>query len=144
MNKEKELDEIKIIWLEDIDCLHYVRQSVVQPCFPKTKPSWSAGRVIGYSEGKEKRSYRRVFWLKSYDRDSGNKVYLSTVPSQAVDPKTIEVNEMGFSPGYWSQIVERKASLLSGDELKEKQFQEEVEYLSWVIRQGGKKNEEEN
>ena len=87
--------EARIVWLESIERLDYVRESMLLHTKRKGRVRWPVGRLIGYSEiDAEYRNFdrcyrRRVFWLKKYDRDSGDSTYLKSAPTEAVDPRTV-------------------------------------------------------
>jgi hypothetical protein len=106
---EKALEyEARIVWLEDISRLAYVRQGVYWGMTRRGKPKCPAGkkgRVVGYAElyrwyKSDSRVYqRRVFWLKNYDRDSGDPTYRRGAPAEAVDPKTVK-------PGVFGELTD--------------------------------------
>ena len=104
MNPSLLIGETKIVWLEDINHLDYVRESIdIKIRRPSRKPSGPPGRVVGYAEVDKKIGgfyYCRVFWLKDYDRDSGNDTYRECAPCEAVDPRTV-------SPGVSGVLTDR-------------------------------------
>ncbi|KKD02411.1 DUF6009 family protein, partial [Streptomyces sp. WM6386] len=71
--------EDDFVWLEDIDTLDYVRQSLDRLPTRRGKPPYHRdGRMVGYAllgpGAKPSRSSgtfrRRVFWLLPHDRDT--------------------------------------------------------------------------
>ncbi|GAA2615875.1 DUF6009 family protein [Streptomyces roseoviolaceus] len=92
--------ETEIVWLEDIDHLDYVRQSLDRLPTRKGKPPYHRdGRMVGYAilgpDAKASRASgtfrRRVFWLLPHDRDSQpDGLYAKSAPAEAVDPRTLE------------------------------------------------------
>jgi hypothetical protein len=97
------LDECRVVWLEAIEPLDYVRQSRVPCSRRKGRIRWPAGRVVGYTElsqdaerdGGSDFFFRRIFWLKSHDRDSGDPTYRRGAPIEAVDPRTVSPRAPG-------------------------------------------------
>ncbi len=91
--------EADIVWLEDIDNLDYVRQSLDRLPTRRGKPPYHRdGRMVGYailgSTAKASRASgtfrRRVFWLLPHDRDSQPQgLYAKSAPAEAVDPRTL-------------------------------------------------------
>ncbi|RCG19036.1 transcription factor [Sphaerisporangium album] len=90
--------ETEIVWLEDIDCLDYVRQSLDRLPSRRTRPAYHRdGRMVGYAIlGKQAKASvsgtfrRRVFWLLPHDRDEQpDGVYATGAPLEAVDPRTL-------------------------------------------------------
>jgi len=87
--------EAGIVWLENIGDLDYVRESLTWVRTRERRPLWPPGRLVGYAvldsraPSHEREFLRRVFWLKVYDRDSGNPVYSTGAPVEAVDPRTV-------------------------------------------------------
>ena len=101
--------EGRIVWLRDIGPLDCVREDLWQVPFRRRAPRKGAlpGRLVGYAElrpdapGDNGRFWRRVFWLKEYDRDSGAGPYLRVgAPCEAVDPRTV-------APGVPGELTER-------------------------------------
>ncbi|MBJ6636813.1 transcription factor [Streptomyces sp. DHE7-1] len=98
--------ETELVWLEDIDSLDYVRQSLDRLPTRKGKPAYHRdGRMIGYAllgtTAKPSRASgtfrRRVFWLLPHDRDSEpNGLYAKSAPAEAVDPRTLEPQVKGY------------------------------------------------
>ncbi|MEV7889026.1 DUF6009 family protein [Streptomyces sp. NPDC002817] len=91
--------EDDFVWLEDIDTLDYVRQSLDRLPTRRGKPPYHRdGRMVGYallgSGAKPSRSSgtfrRRVFWLLPHDRDTEPEgLYATGAPAEAVDPRTL-------------------------------------------------------
>lgn len=91
--------EDDFVWLEDIDTLDYVRQSLDRLPTRRGKPAYHRdGRMVGYallgSGAKPSRSSgtfrRRVFWLLPHDRDTDPEgLYATGAPAEAVDPRTL-------------------------------------------------------
>ncbi|MET9589259.1 DUF6009 family protein [Streptomyces sp. NPDC006539] len=98
--------EADIVWLEDVDNLDYVRQSLDRLPTRGTKPVYHRdGRMVGYallsSYAKPSRSSgtfrRRVFWLLPHDRDSApHGLYAKGAPAEAVDPRTLAAGIKGY------------------------------------------------
>ncbi|MFB7738498.1 DUF6009 family protein [Streptomyces sp. NPDC056112] len=98
--------ETEFVWLEDIDQLDYVRQSLDRLPTHKGKPPYHRdGRVVGYAilgpNAKPSRASgtfrRRVFWLLPHDRDSEpDGLYARSAPAEAVDPRTLEPRVKGY------------------------------------------------
>ncbi|MFD8251553.1 DUF6009 family protein [Streptomyces werraensis] len=98
--------EAELVWLEDVDQLDYVRQSLDRLPTRKGKPAYHRdGRMVGYailgSDAKASRASgtfrRRVFWLLPHDRDSEpNGLYAKSAPAEAVDPRTLEPRVKGY------------------------------------------------
>ncbi|MFD9053473.1 DUF6009 family protein [Streptomyces zaomyceticus] len=102
-------DEIKyeteLVWLEDLDGLDYVRQSIDRLPTRRGKPAYYRdGRMVGYAvlapQAKSSPASgtfrRRVFWLLPHDRDSvPDGLYAMGAPAEAVDPRTIEPGSKG-------------------------------------------------
>jgi hypothetical protein len=98
--------ETELIWLEDIDALDYVRQSLDRLPTRRGKPAYHRdGRMVGYAVlGPEARAsrasgtfLRRVFWLLPHDRDGQPEgLYASGAPSEAVDPRTVAPGIKGY------------------------------------------------
>ncbi|GGN45321.1 DUF6009 family protein [Streptomyces fuscichromogenes] len=98
--------ETDIVWLEDIDELDYVRQSIDRLPTRKGKPPYRRdGRMIGYAnlgpDAKSSRASgtfrRRVFWLLPHDRNSDpDGLYAKSAPAEAVDPRTLEPRVKGY------------------------------------------------
>ncbi|MFF4911243.1 DUF6009 family protein [Streptomyces sp. NPDC001260] len=97
--------EADLVWLEDIDTLDYVRQSLDRLPTRRGKPAYHRdGRMVGYAllgpGAKPSRSSgtfrRRVFWLLPHDRDSApDGLYATGAPAEAVDPRTLEPGSKG-------------------------------------------------
>src|SRR2546427_12778800 len=100
-------EETRIVWLEDITPLDYVREStyVSMRChgrpgiYGRSNPR--LGRLVGYADLVRKNRHRepccrRFFWLAPHDRDSDpDGVYRTCAPSEAVDPRTIAPGKPG-------------------------------------------------
>ncbi|MGP4089768.1 DUF6009 family protein [Streptomyces sp. KR55] len=99
--------ETEFVWLEDIDQLDYVRQSLDRLPTRKGKPAYHRdGRMVGYAilgpEAKPSRASgtfrRRVFWLLPHDRDSERGgLYAKSAPAEAVDPRTLKPCVKGYT-----------------------------------------------
>ena len=97
--------EADLVWLEDIDTLDYVRQSLDRLPTRRGKPAYHRdGRMVGYAllgpGAKPSRSSgtfrRRVFWLLPHDRDTDPKgLYTTGAPAEAVDPRTLAPGTKG-------------------------------------------------
>ncbi|MFI7643525.1 DUF6009 family protein [Nonomuraea sp. NPDC049400] len=97
--------EENLVWLEDIETLDYVRQSLERVHRRRGKPPYRRpGRLVGYAEllpdAKASRAsgsfIRRVFWLAPHDRDQQpDGFYAAAAPSEAVDPRTVAPGEVG-------------------------------------------------
>lgn len=81
--------ETELVWLEDVEDLDYVRQSLDRLPSRRGKPAYHRdGRMVGYallgSGAKPSRSSgtfrRRVFWLLPHDRDSAPAGLYATAP----------------------------------------------------------------
>ncbi|MEU0060786.1 DUF6009 family protein [Streptomyces sp. NPDC006334] len=98
--------ETDIVWLEEIDELDYVRQSIDRLPTRKGRPPYRRpGRMVGYAilgpDAKASRASgtfrRRVFWLQPHDRDSEPEgLYAKSAPAEAVDPRTLEPRVKGY------------------------------------------------
>ncbi|MFF6995899.1 DUF6009 family protein [Streptomyces sp. NPDC008313] len=98
--------EADLVWLEDIDHLDYVRQSLDRLPTRGGKPAYHRdGRMVGYArlspKAKSSRSSgtfrRRVFWLLPHDRDSRPEgLYAKGAPAEAVDPRTLDPRVKGY------------------------------------------------
>ncbi|MFE6894390.1 DUF6009 family protein [Streptomyces sp. NPDC057694] len=98
--------ETELVWLEDIDQLDYVRQSLDRLPTRKAKPAYHRdGRMVGYAvlSGTAKASRasgtfrRRVFWLLPHDRDSQpTGLYATGAPAEGVDPRTLTPRVKGY------------------------------------------------
>ncbi|MDQ0808632.1 hypothetical protein QFZ63_000346 [Streptomyces sp. B3I7] len=98
--------EIELVWLEEIDDLDYVRQSLDRLPTRRGKPAYHRdGRMVGYAllgpTAKPSRQSgtfrRRVFWLLPHDRDSQpTGLYARSAPAEAVDPRTLEPRAKGY------------------------------------------------
>ncbi|MFF0794971.1 DUF6009 family protein [Streptomyces spiralis] len=98
--------ESALVWLEDIDELDYVRQSLDRLPTRKGRPAYHRdGRMVGYAllgpAAKPSRASgtfrRRVFWLLPHDRDTvPDGLYAKSAPAEAVDPRTLEPCVKGY------------------------------------------------
>ncbi|MGA4844564.1 DUF6009 family protein [Streptomyces sp. G45] len=98
--------ETELVWLEDIERLDYVRQSLDRLPTRRGKPAYHRdGRMVGYAclgpAAKASRSSgtfrRRVFWLLPHDRDSKpDGLYTKGAPAEAVDPRTLDPRVKGY------------------------------------------------
>ncbi|WUH06891.1 DUF6009 family protein [Streptomyces violaceus] len=92
--------ETDLVWLEDIDKLDYVRQSLDRLPNRKSKPAYHRdGRVVGNTilgpiakASRHSGTFRRrVFWVLPHDRDSDPEgLYARSAPAEGVDPRTLE------------------------------------------------------
>jgi len=99
-------NEERLVWLEDVDGLDYVRESRVVRTRRSGNLVWRGeGRLVGYAElrpdapGIGPQAFeRRVFWLKDHDRDSSpDGPFATGTPAEAVDPRTVAVGQAGRS-----------------------------------------------
>ncbi len=98
--------ETELVWLEDVEQLDYVRQSLDRLATRRGKPAYHRdGRMVGYallgSTAKPSRASgtfrRRVFWLLPHDRDSQpGGLYARSAPAEAVDPRTLQARVKGY------------------------------------------------
>ncbi|GHH24768.1 DUF6009 family protein [Streptomyces rubradiris] len=98
--------ETAFVWLEDIDRLDYVRQSLDRLPTRKSRPAYHRdGRMVGYAvlgpTAKASRASgtfrRRVFWLLPHDRDSQPEgLYATGAPAEAIDPRTLRPCVKGY------------------------------------------------
>ncbi|WP_394427381.1 DUF6009 family protein [Streptomyces sp. SGAir0957] len=99
------IGEARIVWLEDIAGLEYVRQAVHGTPYRKGKPNFDGlGRLVGYAElapsverdPQTSLFHRRVFYLVPHDRDSEpDGDYRTGSPGEAVDPQTVDICQVG-------------------------------------------------
>ncbi|MEV6681581.1 DUF6009 family protein [Streptomyces erythrochromogenes] len=97
--------EARVVWLEDIGRLDYVRQSLERLPNRQGRPPYHRdGRMVGYAVlGPGARAsrasgtfLRRVFWLLPHDRDQQPEgSYAFSSPSEAVDPRTLRPRDPG-------------------------------------------------
>lgn len=97
--------EAAVVWLEDISCLDYVRQTLDRLPTRRGRPAYHRdGRMVGYAQlgpgAKPSRSSgtfrRRVFWLLPHDRDTAPEgLYATGAPVEAVDPRTVAPGSKG-------------------------------------------------
>ncbi|MEZ0069930.1 hypothetical protein ABIA32_005978 [Streptacidiphilus sp. MAP12-20] len=102
--------EAELVWLEDINALDYVRQSLDRLPNRRGRPAYHRdGRMVGYArlepDAKPSKASgtfrRRVFWLLPHDRDTDRTgLYSTGAPAEAVDPRTL-------SPGRKGRKTER-------------------------------------
>ncbi|MGY4920758.1 DUF6009 family protein [Streptomyces sp. NBC_01727] len=105
INDDEIRHETELVWLEDIEQLDYVRQSLDRLPTRGGKPAYFRdGRMVGYAtlEPKAKASRasgtfrRRVFWLLPHDRDTApHGLYATGAPAEAVDPSTLAPGSRG-------------------------------------------------
>lgn len=98
--------ETELVWLEDIDTLDYVRQSLDRlPTRQGRPPYHRDGRMVGYAllgpNAKSSRASgtfrRRVFWVLPHDRDTKpDGLYAKSAPAEAVDPRTVGPRVKGY------------------------------------------------
>ncbi|MBV2353846.1 transcription factor [Streptomyces sp. J2-1] len=98
--------EAEIRWLEEIDGLDYVRQSLDRLPTRTARPAYHRpGRMVGYAllvvGARSSRSSgtfrRRVFWLLPHDRDSAPAgLYETGAPAEAIDPRTLAPCVKGY------------------------------------------------
>ncbi|MEV5646373.1 DUF6009 family protein [Streptomyces flaveolus] len=91
--------ETELVWLENIQQLDYVRQSLDRLPTRKGRPAYHRdGRMVGYAlldpTAKPSRASgtfrRRVFWLLPHDRDTQPEgLYATGAPAEAIDPRTL-------------------------------------------------------
>ncbi|WP_217144949.1 DUF6009 family protein [Streptomyces sp. AC627_RSS907] len=106
INEEEISHEAELVWLEDIEHLDYVRQSLDRLANRRGRPAYHRpGRMVGYAllgpTAKASRSSgtfrRRVFWLLPHDRDSEPEgLYTKGAPAEAVDPRTLQPRVKGY------------------------------------------------
>ncbi|WP_411575154.1 DUF6009 family protein [Streptomyces fradiae] len=97
--------ESRLVWLEDVHELDYVRQSLDRLPTRRGKPAYHRdGRMVGYAvlgpEARPSRASgtfrRRVFWLLPHDRDAEPEgLYATGAPAEAVDPRTVAAGSKG-------------------------------------------------
>jgi hypothetical protein len=102
-------DEARIVWLRDPATLAYVRQSLVITGRRANRPPANAlpecaAELCGYAVLRPDSPtlsagliYRRVFWLKDYDRPLSDRGPYSRggAPAEGVDPLTVAPGEPG-------------------------------------------------
>ena len=98
-------NEDRLVWLEDPARFPYVRQSFAMTPRRKGMPAKAyrrGDRLVGYAELKPFARpespggyYRRIFWLKTHDRNSGHACYRHSAPCEAVDPATVQAGLLG-------------------------------------------------
>ncbi|GAA2340024.1 DUF6009 family protein [Streptomyces kunmingensis] len=97
--------EERVVWLEDLENLDYVRQAIDKTTRRRSRPGYARdGRIVGYAELGDQASAdpesglyrRRVFFLLPHDRDAlPDGVYRRGAPGEAVDPRTVDVQKTG-------------------------------------------------
>lgn len=97
--------EARVVWLENLDDLDYVRQALDKTKRRNTRPPYERdGRMVGYAQLDDQAEpdpdsglyKRRVFFLLPHDRDSlPDGLYREGAPGEAVDPRTIEPRKPG-------------------------------------------------
>ncbi|MFC8278249.1 DUF6009 family protein [Streptomyces sp. NPDC057271] len=97
--------ECRLVWLENVQELDYVRQSLDRLPTRRGKPAYHRdGRMVGYAvlgpEARPSRASgtfrRRVFWLLPHDRDAEpDGLYATGAPAEAVDPRTVTSGSKG-------------------------------------------------
>jgi hypothetical protein len=97
--------ELELVWLEDVERLDYVRQSLDRLPTRGGRPAYFRdGRMVGYAvlgrDSKASRASgtfrRRVFWLLPHDRDSvPDGLYRASGPSEGIDPRTLAPGTKG-------------------------------------------------
>ncbi|WP_199546302.1 DUF6009 family protein [Streptomyces sp. N35] len=99
------VDEEAVVWLEPIENLDYVRQTLDKTKNGRGRPAYfGEGRLVGYvdliknSESKTQSGLfrRRKFYLLPHDRPNrpGGR-YAKGAPGEAVDPRTVEPGKVG-------------------------------------------------
>ncbi|MFE3765442.1 DUF6009 family protein [Streptomyces sp. NPDC059104] len=123
---EQIAQECRMVWLEDINGLDYVRQSLERLQNRQGRPPYHRdGRMVGYAVlgpgARPSRAsgtfLRRVFWLLPHDRDQQpDGSYALSSPSEAVDPRTLAPRTPGHrtlrSAGPPSAAMRRLGILL--------------------------------
>ncbi|MGW7823514.1 DUF6009 family protein [Streptomyces puniciscabiei] len=120
LNESDLIHEAKVVWLEPVDGLDYVRQALDKTRRRGTKPPYARdGRMVGYAvlddaaeADPDSGLYRRrVFFLLPHDRDSlPEGLYREGAPGEAVDPRTIEPRK----PGRKTPRSQRGPSAIAG------------------------------
>jgi hypothetical protein len=98
-------DEATVVWLEELEEIDYVRQTLDKTTRRRNKPRWARyGRMVGYAELDDNAQAdpdsglyrRRVFFLLPHDRDVDPEgLYAAGAPGEAVDPRTVEPKCVG-------------------------------------------------
>jgi hypothetical protein len=114
------IHEDKVVWLEDLEHLDYVRQALDKTRRRNNKPPYARdGRMIGYVTLDDQAEpdpdsglyKRRVFFLLPHDRDSiPDGVYREGAPGEAVDPRTIKPKQ----PGAKTSRSQRRTAAIAG------------------------------
>ncbi len=112
--------EDDVVWLEDLETLDYVRQTLDKTRRRNTKPPYLRdGRMVGYARLDDSAEpdpdsglyRRRVFFLLPHDRDSlPQGLYKEGAPGEAVDPRTIEPKK----PGTKTERSQRGPGIAAG------------------------------
>lgn len=98
-------EEVEVVWLENVDKLDYVRQSLDRVNSRSGKPRYDRdGRLVGYTNLAKDAARdpdsglypRRAFFLLPHDRDSHPKGdYAVGAPGEAIDPRTVAPGRAG-------------------------------------------------
>jgi Family of unknown function (DUF6009) len=98
--------EETVHWLVDIEEYDYVRVRVERLADSRRRPLRHSGgfRTLGYSvlrpdafrSAMHHSFTRRIFWVKDYDRDSGDDCYRVGAPCEGVDPRTVRPGVAGW------------------------------------------------
>lgn len=99
------IHEAEVVWLEPVDDLDYVRQTLDKTKRRNNRPPYARdGRMVGYARLDDNADpdpdsglyKRRVFYLLPHDRDSiPDGLYSEGAPGEAVDPRTIAPKKPG-------------------------------------------------
>jgi len=112
------MNEDRIVWLEPVDNLDYVRVSSVSAGTRNRSVGRHFaydGRLVGYAILRPDAPNvlpgtfgRRIFWLARHDRDSQpDGPYLHGCPTEAVDPATVAPNQPGrITDRAWGDTIE--------------------------------------
>jgi len=91
---------VEVVWLENPHKYEYLRETTIVTDFRSGKPSknWSdLYRIVGYENVAKAKSpyYRRVWWLKTYDRGCPKEYegYRKGIPTEAVLTKNIKISK---------------------------------------------------
>ncbi|WP_331728031.1 DUF6009 family protein [Streptomyces sp. NBC_01176] len=100
------LDEEEVVWLEGLDHLDYVRQTLDKTRRRASKPPYGRdGRMVGYvllgtramPDPDSGQYRRRIFFLLPHDRDTlPQGLYREGSPGEAIDPRTIAPRRPGM------------------------------------------------
>ncbi|MCX5355652.1 DUF6009 family protein [Streptomyces mirabilis] len=93
------LDEEEVVWLEGLDRLDYVRQTLDKTRRRTSRPPYGRdGRMVGYvllgtraiPDPDSGLYRRRIFFLLPHDRDTlPQGLYREGAPGEAIDPRTV-------------------------------------------------------